>query len=508
MSDVASEKILVLAPRGRDAELTCTLLRKHALDCTACETASEIVGGIRAGAGCAIVTTDVLGRELERELRELFAGQPPWSDFPIIVLTSGSRDQRAVGLDIGNLTALERPVAASTIVTAVNAALRGRRRQYAARAAIQQRDQFLAMLGHELRNPLGAIVLASEAEPDTVRSRDQLAARLQLIARQATHLTRLVDDLLDVARVTSGKVLLRSERVAIDDTIRDCIESVRSRAAARSIEVVFAAESGSVVDGDVVRLEQVVSNLLTNAVKYSPEGTSVTVATAVIGDRCEIRVRDQGIGIAAEMLPRVFELFAQADVSLERAEGGMGIGLALVDRLVRLHGGTVDVTSPGLGAGSEFVVRLPLGSSPPAPVPKRPGTYAQNGMLRVVLVEDNPDLRDLTQALLEGMGCSVDAADDGPGGLEMIVRVKPDLAVIDIGLPGMDGFVVAEETRARLRHPPMLVAVSGYGQRRDRDHALASGFDQHITKPVRGDVLRSIVETARALATPTILAHG
>ncbi len=508
MSDVASEQILVFAPRGRDAELTCTLLGKHALDCVACASSNELVAGVRAGAGCAIVTSDMLEPELQRDLRELFAAQPPWSDFPVIVLTTGSRDQRAVGLDIGNLTVLERPVAASTLVTAVHAALRGRRRQYAARAAIQQRDQFLAMLGHELRNPLGSIVLASEDDPSVTRSREQLASRLQLIARQATHLTRLVDDLLDVARVTSGKVLLRTEPVAIDDTIRNCIESVRSRATARSIEVVFAGESGATVVGDGVRLEQIVSNLLTNAVKYSPEGRTVAVVTAIVGDHCEIRVRDQGIGIAADMLPRVFELFAQADVSLERAEGGMGIGLALVDRLVKLHGGTVAVTSPGLGAGSEFVVRLPLGSAPAVPVTLRREPPAPSARLRVVLVEDHPDLRELTQALLEGMGCSVDAAEDGPRGLEMIVRLRPDLAVIDIGLPGMDGFVVAEKTRARLDHPPMLVAVSGYGQRHDRDHALASGFDKYITKPVRGDVLRSIVETARVLAVPTVRAYG
>jgi signal transduction histidine kinase len=491
---MTSEQIIVAAPRGRDGELTRALFEKHGMAVRIASSIEEIASAVET-AGCAVITQEALTPETTQTIIDALAKQPPWSDFPMIVLTSAGK--RVTG-DLGNVTMLERPVGAETLLAAVRAALRGRRHQYEARAAIQQRDQFLAMLGHELRNPLGAIVLASELARSGTP--EQIDGRLEMIARQSNHLVRLVDDLLDVARVTTGKVQLRREAVDIDDVIRTCIATLGERARARGITIERAATSGLVVEGDTVRLEQVVSNLLANAIKYSPRDRTVAVSSIRAGDAREIHVRDQGIGIEPAMLPRVFELFAQADSSLDRAEGGMGIGLTLVDRLVRLHGGEVRVASAGLGQGSEFIVRLPIGTSPEL-APSVPRTRTDRDMrVRVVLVEDNPDIREMTAALLAEIGCDVEVAADGPAGVERIVRVRPDLALVDIGLPGIDGFEVARQVRAAIPEPMLLVAISGYSRDQDRVNASEAGFDLHLAKPLQVDALTKLVERSR-LAT-------
>jgi CheY-like chemotaxis protein len=259
----------------------------------------------------------------------------------------------------------------------------------------------------------------------------------------------------------------------------------------------FAAASGAVIAGDRLRLEQVITNLLANAITYSPGGRTVTVSSALVDAVCEIRVRDQGIGITEGMLPHVFELFAQADSSLDRADGGMGIGLTLVDRLVRLHGGAVAVHSAGLGQGSEFVVRLPAEAAPETTGIIRMPVGGDHRPLRVIQVEDNADIRDLMSSLLEQLGCIVEAAADGLEGVDRIVRSLPDLALIDIGLPGIDGFEVARRIRAAAPHHVLLVAVTGYGRTQDRERALAAGFDQHVTKPVHAETLQRLLDEAR-----------
>jgi signal transduction histidine kinase/ActR/RegA family two-component response regulator len=491
MTAPASEQILVVAPRGRDGELTRLLLERHGLSVELIASVDRLASSVET-AGCAVITQEALASDAAAVLTAALAKQPPWCDFPIIVLMSPGR--RLSG-ELGNVTMLERPIGPDTLLAAVRAALRARRRQYEARAAIQQRDQFLAMLGHELRNPLAAIVLGAELAH--LVSREELLERLEMIKRQGNHLARLVDDLLDVARVTSGKVQLRREAVDIDDVIHACITTLAERAHQRDITVSFAGASGLVVAGDTVRLEQVISNLLTNAIKYSPANSTVTVSAASVAGACEIRVRDEGIGIAPEMLPRVFELFAQADGSLHRAEGGMGIGLTLVDRLVRLHGGEVRVASEGLGHGSEFIVRLPLDDVPQAAGPRAHATADPGARVRVVLVEDNSDIREMTAALLSEIGCDVDVAADGFDGVDRIVSAQPDLALVDIGLPGIDGFEVARRVRAAVAAPILLVAVTGYGRDQDRAEASDAGFDLHVAKPLHVDALVALVERSR-----------
>lgn len=496
MPGEVSERVLVLAPRGRDAELTRELLERQAIRAVICASGGELLAAIDAGAGCAVVTEEALLDGLERELARVFRDQPPWSDFPLIVLSGAhsSRRLQEILLELGNVTLLERPITPQTLVTAVGAALRGRRRQYEARTAIEQRDQFLAMLGHELRTPLGSIVLAIELARSG-RDRAPIDARLEMIARQSNLLTRLVNDLLDVARVTTGKIQLQRGAVDVDAAIRGCIATFAEQARGRSISLVTRADSGAVIEGDAARIEQVINNLLANAIKYSPAGRAVYVSSAIAGGMCEIRVRDEGIGIAPAMQGRVFELFVQADSSLERAEGGMGLGLTLVDRLVRLHGGSIEVRSDGLGHGSEFIVRLPLGAAPAAGEAAAHAD-ARGDKIEVVLVEDNADLRHLTSDLLVALGCNVELAENGRDGVERIIRVNPELALVDIGLPLLDGFGVAREVRRQLGDAPYLVAVTGYGRGQDRAHAADAGFDMFVTKPLGADKARDLIQRA------------
>jgi CheY-like chemotaxis protein/two-component sensor histidine kinase len=296
------------------------------------------------------------------------------------------------------------------------------------------------------------------------------------------------------------EVRLRREAVDVDATIQSCILALEERARSRAMSIAFTTRSGAVIEGDTVRLEQVISNLLSNAIKYSPAGRTVRVWSVVADNVCEIHVRDQGIGIASEMQPRVFDLFAQVDGSIERADGGMGIGLTLVERLVRLHGGTVELVSEGLGFGSEFIVRLPVGEVPAAPNIVKLQPRIDSSKVRILLVEDNADLRELTSAMLEVLGCTVEVAVDGPEGVERIVSTRPDLALVDIGLPGLDGFGVAREIRRQLGRDQLLVAVTGYGRDQDRDEAQQAGFDLHITKPLTVETLRSLIERAKGNA--------
>ncbi len=491
------DRILVLAPRGRDAELIRNMLVQTDIVVETFANAASLAEAIDEDAGCAIATVEALGEGYDAPLAKVLKQQPPWSDFPIIVL-AGLGQHQVVSPTLGNITVLERPLAPNTLLVTVRAALRARRRQYQARAAIEQRDQFLAMLGHELRNPLGAIVMAADLI-GVDHDRANVAKRLVILSRQAHHLSRLVDDLLDVARVTTGKVRLQKEPLAIDELVESSITMISEQARARELEIVADLESGAIVEGDPVRLTQILNNLLGNAVKYSPNRTTIRVASRISeAGEYEVRVRDEGIGIEPSMLGRVFELFAQAEAGLDRSDGGMGIGLTLVDRLVRLHGGSVEATSQGRGHGSEFTVRLPVSRvelrAKPAAFPiSDPGAP-----VRAVVVEDSADLRELTVSLLEALGCEVEAAGTGPDGLALIRRTLPELSVIDIGLPGITGFQIAREVRSSVEQPITLVAVTGYGRKADRDEAIAAGFDQHYAKPVQAKQLRELVDRIRA----------
>jgi CheY-like chemotaxis protein len=312
-----------------------------------------------------------------------------------------------------------------------------------------------------------------------------------IIDRQARHLSRLVDDLLDVARVTTGKVTLQLAHVELGDIIRRCVQGAELSARAHSIRLRATIDATPMgVLGDAVRLEEIVNNLVTNAIKYSPAHSTVDITGHCDGTDCVVVIRDRGIGLAPEMLPRVFDLFAQAESSLARSQGGLGIGLTLVRALAELHHGTVTASSPGLGQGSTFEVRLPHHPATVEHAPQPPAASAASA--RIVLVDDNIDILEMTCELLQRYGCEVITASDGNTGIAAITEHAPDIAIVDIGLPGTDGYEVARTIRASGTRP-YLVALTGYGQRSDRERALAAGFDEHLIKPIDFERLRTLI---------------
>ncbi|MBI1903192.1 MAG: response regulator [Planctomycetia bacterium] len=362
-------------------------------------------------------------------------------------------------------------------------------RQQAAQLAEADRrkDEFLAMLGHELRNPLAPIQSAVEMmklraldDPALERARD-------IVERQVHHMTRLLDDLLDVARITRGKIRLAKEPIELAVIVAQAVETCRPLIEARQHRLSVGLPADAVwLAGDATRLVQVVANLLHNAAKYTEPGGQIWLAGERDGGEVVVRVRDTGVGIAADMVPRVFDLFVQAVRAPDRSEGGLGIGLTLVRRLVEMHGGTVAAESAGLGRGSEFVVRLPALVAPPA--------QARNGApqdaraarpLRVLVVEDNVEVAESLGMLLEILGHQAHLVHTGPAAVEAAGGLCPDVVLVDIGLPGMDGYEVARHLRRMQDGGQLaLIAVSGYGRDEDLARSKAAGFDEHLVKPV------------------------
>ncbi len=497
------ERVLVLVKGARDEELTVGLLTRAGLAAWPCSSAAELCDRIEEGdAAAAVLEEGVLSIESVEALSRALRRQPPWSDFPIVVFSAAGGSVRR-GVDVatalGNVTFIDPPVRARTMVASIQAAIRSRRRQYQGRQAIESRDVFLAMLGHELRNPLGAIRLALSV----LDGREDLASTPKeygVIDRQTKHLTRLVDDLLDVARVTRGKVVLQRARLELVGTVQSAFEALEGRARAQGLDHVFRSTvTEAWVDGDRQRLDQVFANVLVNAIKYTPRGGTVRVDVGSEAGLAIVEVTDTGVGIAREMLDRVFEAFTQADRTLDRTQGGIGLGLALVRSVVELHGGTVEARSEGPGKGSTFRVCLPLVA--PARMTEASPSAADetpSRAMRVVVVEDSGDIRDLFTELLEQGGHDVACAKDGPEGLDKILTLAPDIAFVDVGLPGFDGFELARRARGS-GSTTRLVAVTGYGQPEDRRQAASAGFDEHLTKPVdRVDVVRAMAR----LATP------
>jgi signal transduction histidine kinase len=492
-----SDLLLIAAPIGRDAELMGAQLTAAGLHCVACKDVHTVCERLRGGAGALIVTDEALHADAEHELSHVLAAQPAWSEIPVVILTSpmmldGTTPRPVDGMSRRtNVTLIDRPVRIKSLISAAQSALRARERQYDIRdlmaqleERVHERDRFLAVLGHELRNPLGAILLASQMKGDDGRIDGEHA---ELIERQSRHLTRLVNDLLDLSRVAAGKIVLKPQVVDLRDVVRQAVSLAEPLARRQRLDLRCSMPEVPVrVTGDPVRLDQIVSNILTNAIKYTPEGGHVTLVVRPEDGEAWVRVTDDGVGIDPGRIGGIFELFAQAENAIGRAQGGMGIGLALVRNLVQLHDGRVEATSDGVGKGSEFVVRLPLAKEA---APEAESQAAADGAppppaaRNIAIVEDNTDVRDLLRLKLSRLGHRVVTARDGIEGLQVVLDERPDLALVDLGLPGMDGFAVARRVRETLGDGVVLVAVSGFGQPDDKRKAIDSGFDEHITKP-------------------------
>ncbi|MEA2237133.1 MAG: hypothetical protein QOC81_1857 [Thermoanaerobaculia bacterium] len=497
-SDRRSDRILVVAPIGRDAELMCAQLTSAGLNGSACRDIQHLCSDLADGVGAILLTEEALTHDNAGVLMHALSKQPPWSETPLIILTGAlSFEAKAHSFDglvrRTNVTLVDRPVRIKSLISAAQSALRARQRQYDIRDLMQQleervheRDRFLAVLGHELRNPLGAILLASQMTDSDGRID---ADQAQLIERQSRHLTRLVNDLLDLSRVAAGKIVLKRQRVNLVEIITQSVRTVVPMAQRQGIDLaMLVPERRIIVDADPVRVDQIVTNILTNAIKYTPEGGHVTLDVIETEGQATIRVTDDGVGVAPDRIGGIFELFAQAENAIGRAQGGMGIGLALVRNLAELHDGSVAASSAGVGKGSEFIVRLPVatGDDPEgnrAEVPNPDSPAAAQTSRRIAIIEDNKDVRDLLRLKLSRLGHEVVDARDGLEGLRVVLDKRPDLALVDLGLPGIDGFQLAREVREQLGDDVILVAVSGFGQPEDKRRAIEAGFDEHLTKP-------------------------
>ncbi|MGZ5198441.1 MAG: response regulator [Telluria sp.] len=371
----------------------------------------------------------------------------------------------------------------TTELTASNRQLmREMEERRAAERKSNAKDEFLAMLGHELRNPLSAISSAAAllgmpgAESNT-RAR-------AIIQRQSQHLSRIVDDLLDLSRAMSGKILLNKHPLDLSALVSTCLDTFRAtgRTAGYKMHVDVPP---AWVDGDATRLEQVVCNLIDNALKYTPEGGAIDISTEVSDEEVVFTVSDSGVGIGPDLLPHVFDVFVQGSISLDRAQGGLGIGLSLVRKLVELHGGSVKATSDGDANGSSFVIRLPRIEAPHMPTLAPRSAAKGESKPRVLLIEDNEDGREMMASMLDAYDYSVVQAADGLAGVAAASANVPDVALVDIGLPGIDGYEVAR----RLRQNPetcnmRLIALTGYGLAEDQRRVMEAGFDVHLVKPV------------------------
>jgi signal transduction histidine kinase/ActR/RegA family two-component response regulator len=517
---VGSERVLVLAPTAKDAALTRSILSEAALACEVCEGPRQAAREVAVGTAAILVTEELIANAEIGALLAALDEQPAWSDIPLVMLSGAGADSAAArqAMELfGNVTVLERPVRVSTLVSSLRTAIRARRRQYQIRDQLNElrraeaqlrdidrrKDEFLATLAHELRNPLAPMRNALQILRLKGGDKAAVGEIRGMMERQLAQMVRLIDDLLDVSRITRGKLALRKERIELATVVADAVETARPHIEASGHELNVRLPTEPVyLDADPVRIAQVLSNLLNNAAKYTERGGRIWVVADHGDGQVEVRVGDTGIGIPARALSSIFEMFAQVDVSLERSHGGLGIGLTLVKRLVEMHGGSVEARSDGAGMGSEFIVRLPA-------VRTSSRTGAANGdaletgghHCRILVADDNRDAAESLGMLLRIMGNEVRVVGDGVEAVEEVAAFRPDLILLDIGMPRMNGYEAAR--RIREQHwgkEMMLVAVSGWGQEEDKRRAIDAGFDQHLTKPVEAATLQALLAGLRDTA--------
>lgn len=530
MTDTGAQQIerrvLALGPSGTDAELIRSVLADANMECVFVVSSSALEHELKIGAGALIVTEDAVLGGAETMLANFVRSQPPWSELPVLILTTPQLNSPTVVRFmelLGNVTLIERPMRIAVLVSALRAALRARWRQYQIRAHIAERkrieeslretdrrkDEFLAALAHELRNPLAPISNTLHLLcANNGSARDAQWAR-ELIERQVRHLTRLVDDLLDVSRITRGKVTLRREVTDLETVMRSAIETSAPliEAANHKLHVSFPREPLQ-LQADPVRLAQALANLLNNAAKYTPNDGQIHLTATRENGSAVIHVRDNGIGMTEPTLSRVFDLFAQADHADGRCQGGLGIGLTLVRTFIGLHGGTVEASSKGCGYGSEFVIRLPVLEACDSTTVSamQPLDSATTNGRRILVVDDNQDGAHSLAMVLQLQGNEVCTVYDGPEAVQVAAEFHPDVVLLDIGLPTLNGYETARRIRA---HPEaghaLIIALTGWGQEEDRRRSREAGFDHHLVKPVDLHALERLLasEAVRA-ASPEI----
>ena len=504
---MTDDRVLVWAA-PKDARLTCEFLGAAGLQSVPLTAWRDARAALEEGAGALIVAEETLTADVLGELEDHVRAQPAWSDLPIVIVAAPHQTDRLDVNGLGNVSELQRPLSLSTLRSTVTAALRARRRQYQVRALLQWRDQadrrkdeFLAMLAHELRNPLAP--LRTGLQLLHLRPSDDVTARTYaMMERQISHITRLVDDLLDVSRLTRGQIALQKQVLDLGACVRNVAEAFSATAAQKDVQLLVDVVPDLCVEADPVRTDQMIGNLVSNAIKFTPESGSVFLVASAEGDQAVLRVRDTGVGIAPDQLPFVFELFAQTDRALDRSQGGLGIGLTVVKLLAGLHGGTVSLHSDGEGRGAEAVLHLPRAAATKRSLSAcELTTSLPANHQRILIIEDNQDAADMLATYLQFAGHEVRVAHDGPSGLRIAFELLPTVVLCDIGLPGMDGYQVAQCVRAA---PPLaqcvLIAVTGYGELAARERARLAGFTHHLTKPTDPALLAELIASVSSAA--------
>jgi signal transduction histidine kinase len=507
------ERVLLVAPTRRDAEVTRRLLGDVGVACVVCPDLRALTAELAGGVGAVLITDCAFGDPGIEAFVATLAQQPPWSDVPVLVMSAARQVAPAAAHaleGLTNVTLLDRPVSTRSMRSAVLASLRARRRQYQLREHIgeqlkaeqalrdgdRRKDEFLATLAHELRNPLAPIRMGVDALARLPGDSEQAVRLREMMARQVGQLVKLIDELLDVSRIANGKVVLRRVPVDLRTVIDSALEASQPALEEARHEVTVELPNQPVwVHGDPSRLAQVVSNLLNNAAKYTPAGGHVRVELAHADGQATVRVVDDGMGIPAEMVNRVFDMFTQVDRTLDRAQGGLGIGLALVRRLMQLHGGSVRAQSEGLDRGSTFTVTLPASATQPPSdsLADHPAAHAPP-RLRVLVVDDNVDAADALAIQLQCSGHATRTVYRGADALAAVADFAPDIVFCDIGMPGMNGHEVASRLRGDPRHAgTVLVALTGWGSEDDKRRTQRSGFDHHLVKPASWDAVDNLL---------------
>jgi len=504
-------RIIVCAPQQEDVVQSVQVLRTAGFAPVLCSDMDTVCQSLGEDVGVLLLTLEMLTPPRLAELIHALEQYPPGTAPMLLVVAQPEANEhiQSVSSALSSLNQaiyLTRPLSAITLTGVVNAALalracRHQNHQLSVQLEknVRQRDEFLSMLGHELRNPLAAISNAVALLKQVESEYPPLTTTQQILGRQTEHLTALLNQLLDVSRITRGFVNLSKTPVDLTELINEVLAGMSDLMAKRESQLVIALPSEPLwVNADPVRLKQVLTNLLQNAVQYSAPTGQIALQAERVGEQIEINVRDNGMGMTPEMVNEAFTSFAQAKRSLDRSLGGLGMGLTVAKSLVELHGGEIAASSPGPDQGSEFVVRLPAGDGPCEEVTQvEPTTEStkEGQSLELLVVDDNQDAARSLGLLLEALGHQVHLAHDGQSALDMAQIYQPQVVLLDIGLPKLDGYKVAQRLREDARFAKStLIAITGYGGKENRCRAEAAGFNHHLTKPVQLESLQSILE--------------
>lgn len=538
--DIRESRVLLIPPTRRDGEVICKVLQADQIVCQICPDLPALCREVERGAGVLTVSEESLNGDTSM-LLDCVKRQPVWSDLALLVLSPAGREtprMTEILRGVSDVTVVERPVRISTLLSLVRSALRARQRQYQVRAHLDERraieerrtalldaeraarvaaeragrlkDEFLATLSHELRTPLSAILGWSSLLTRPGTDPRQITDGLKTIERNARAQTQIIEDLLDMSRIISGKLNLKMQPVSLSAVVQAAIATVQPAAHAKGVRLSMATCPNERISGDPDRLQQVFWNLLSNAVKFTPKGRGVEVKLREVGANIEIQVIDGGEGISPEFLPHIFDRFRQADGSSTRRHGGLGLGLAIVKQLVELHGGTVRAASDGVGKGAALTVSLPIAreastDAQPA-VGKRalgarmvvdtPDSIDLSGVT-VLVIDDEPDSRTIVARLLESRHAKVTAVGSVRAAMSELAMLHPDVIVSDIGMPDEDGYHLIRTIRASEdgtgRSTP-AIALTAYARSEDREAALAAGFNEHLSKPVEQTQLFKLVQ--------------